>query len=189
MRTVKYSDVRDYIKSGDRMEFASHGFVGWAIRLFTRKIVNHTAMCLSIMEFSPDPPHQKFLLEADFPRVELNPISRDLDNYTGKVYFTPLIATDAQRQTMADWALQQAGKKYDLKNLFKNAIARVNANAADLFCSELYFIALVAAGKIIGAELRGDSVVDHNGLPIKAPVPGGFDIYNIWGETVQVVWG
>ena len=186
MRIVKYADIRASIQSGDRMEFASSGIVGRLIRWFDKQYVNHTAMCLSITEFSPDPPHEKFLMEADFPRVELNPISRDLDGYTGKVFYTPLIATDEERKLMADWALSVSGTDYDLKSLFKNAIARVNANMAELFCSELEFIGLVIGRKIIGAELRNGTVVDHNGTPIKAPRPGEFGVYEIWGETVQV---
>lgn len=187
MRQVKYADIRASIQSGDRMEFASTGAVGKIIMFFTKEIVNHTAMCLSIAEYTPDPPHQKFLLEADFPRIELNPISRDLEGYTGKCYYAPLIATDAQRKTMADWALQQSGKDYDLGSLFANAIARTNANMAKLFCSELYFIALVSARLIVGAKLQGNSVVDYNGNPVKAPRPGEFGRYPIFGETVEVV--
>jgi uncharacterized protein YycO len=172
MRIAKYTDIRHLIKTGDRIEFAEHTALGRIIRFFTKRLVNHTAMALSIDQFSNYVGNRKFVIEAEPDGVNVNPLSLAMQRATGKVFWTPLKPThDNQRDAAGDFALQQAGKAYDLGSLFKNAWMRVSADARKMFCSELYFLALKAGGLVSGAN---------------APRPGEFDQFPIFGETIEI---
>ncbi len=188
MRTFKYADIRDLIRSGDRLEFAGKSVIGRVIRWFTKEAVNHTALALSIDEYSNYVGNRKFVLEADSPGIVLNTLSHDLQTASGAVYWTPLLPhCDGARQRIADWALQQVGKPYDYRSLIKNALGTVNADMKKLFCSEYYFIALVVGGLIPGTIFTDGKVIDRNGAPVKAPRPGEFGRFPIFGETVEVI--
>lgn len=188
MKQVKYADIRDSIKSGDRIEFAGNTVIGRLIRWFTKDAVNHTALALSIDEYSNYLGNRKFILEAESDGIVLNTLSHDIQTADGKVFYTPLLLQfDDRRKQIADWALQQVGTGYDFGSLFKNVLGAVNADMKKLFCSEYYFIALVQAGIIPGCELCGKIVTDHNGGPVKSPRPGEFGRFPVFGETVEIV--
>ena len=188
MKQVKYAEIRDSIKSGDRIEFAGNTVIGRLIRWFTKDAVNHTALALSIDEYTDCPGNRKFILEAEADGIVLNTLSHDIQTANGKVFYTPLLPLfDDRRKRIADWALQQVGTGYDFGSLFRNALGSVNADMKKLFCSEYYFFALVQAGIIPGCEMRGLKVVDHNGGPVKSPRPGEVGRYPVFGETVEIV--
>ena len=188
MKKMKYVEIRDSIKTGDRFEFASKSVLGSIIRWFTKEEVNHTALALSIDEYSNYPGNRKFLLEALPDGIDLRPASLDVQECKGSVYYTPLLSLfDSRRQSMADWGLQQVGKPYDYGNLFKNIFGAVNAEMKKFFCSEYYFVALVSAGIVPGTEIKGGKVVDLNGAPVKAPRPGEFGSFPIFGETIEII--
>ena len=188
VKTVKYNDIRGSIKCGDRMEFASKSILGNVIRWFTKETVNHTALCMSIDEYAEYCGNRKFLLEAEADGIVLHTISKALCDYSGRVFYTPVLPQfEEKRKLIADWALQQVGTKYDYGSLFKNMIGRVNAEMGKLFCSEFFFIALVQAGCIPGAKMSGSKIVDLNGAPVESPRPGEFDRFPIFGETVEIV--
>jgi hypothetical protein len=189
MRMYKYDDIRSEIRSGDRIEFAGKSIVGRLIRFFDKQTVNHTALALSIDEYTDHPGNRKFILEANAGGIELNTLSGAMKNADGLVYWTPLTSEYYHcRNAIADWALQNVGVKYDFGNLFKNAFARVNADIRKMFCSEYYFCALVAGGCLPGYVLKGYMVVDAvTGKPVKAPRPGEFGKYKIFGETTEII--
>lgn len=192
MEVRTYDEIRDRIKCGDLFEFGSASLLGRAIRFFTKQEVNHSALGMSIDEYSNYSGNRKFLLEADPDGIVLNTCSRSiqecLDN-GGVVYWSPLLPQyDSQRPFIADWALQQVGIKYDYGSLFKNAIARVNASVRKLFCSEFVFISLVT-GRVLRQYRLDDSgaVTTLRGEPVKAPRPGEFRQFGCYGEPVRIV--
>lgn len=188
MTRIKYADIRDLIKTGDRIEFAGKGVVGRLIRWFTKEPTNHTAIALDINEYSPETPgNRKFVLEADPDGIVLHTLSNDLKEADGDVFWTPLKPCfDPMRPLIADWALQRVGAKYDFGSLFKNAFARVNASMRKLFCSEYLFLSRVAAGIVVGVSLNAKGeAVDGAGKAVKAPRPG--EMGECDGETIQLI--
>jgi uncharacterized protein YycO len=188
MRQVIYQEIRDQVQSGDRFEFASNSILGHMIRWFCP--MSHTALALSIDEYSNNIDNHKFLLEAEGGGIELHLLSKDLQTAGGAVYWTSLLPQfDSNRKEIADWALQQVGTKYAYGDLFRNALGRVNADFQKLFCSEYYFIALVAGECLPQFHIDDKSkmVVDGKGGPVKSPRPGEFNQYPIFGETLRVI--
>jgi hypothetical protein len=189
MTSMKYDDIRDGIRSGDCFEFAGSTPLGHIIRWFSKQKVNHTEICLSINEYSNYAGNRKFFLGANSHGIELRPVSRALADFKGKMYYRKLRATDAQRNLIADWALQQCDVPYAYGNLFRNIWGRVDADARRLFCSEFRFIACVVGGVIPGLVFnkRDQRVYDvRTGKPVPAPRPGEFDRYNIDEPEIEV---
>jgi hypothetical protein len=189
MKCYAYNEIRDLVKTGDRLEFAGSSFLSKTIRFFTKQSVNHTALALSIDNWSKYPGNRKFVLEAEPEGVVLRPLSLDLQVKGTICYWTPLAtATTANRDAMANYALQMLGKKYDFGSLFLNALGPVHSDARKFFCSELYFMSLVAGGLLLGHYLadNGD-VVDEKGKKINSPRPGEFGKFPIFGETALLV--
>ena len=189
MKQAKYEEIRDGIKCGDRFEFAGDSILGRLIRWFDKQPVNHTALALSIDEYSNYAGNRKFLLEAESDGIVLNTASHDILKYGGRVYWTPLLPSfDECRAAIVDWALQQVGTGYDFGNLFKNAIAHVSADMRKMFCSEFYFIALVSGGCLPQYHLSpAGCVIDGMLKPVPAPRPGEFGQFPIFGETVEIL--
>jgi hypothetical protein len=187
--SVPYESIRDGIKSGDGFEFAGATAIGHIIRFFSKQKVNHTALCLSIDEYSDYLGNRKFFLQANPGGIELSPISRYLNNFKGKAYYYRLRATDQQRRLIADWALQQADTPYAYKNLAQNIFGHVSADAQRLFCSEFRFIALVVGGVIphLVFNKHTGCVYDvRNGRKVPAPRPGELERYNVDEPAVEI---
>ena len=96
---------------------------------------------------------------------------------------------DNLRNDGIDWLLEQKGKKYDFNSLFTNILVKANADARKLFCSEAHFFYLVISGIL---EQFYYDVYDQvirerkTGKRVKAPVPGSFDIFNIYEKPVLI---
>ena len=188
MRVATYEELRSEIMTGGLLEFDAHGALGSDIREFTKQDVNHSALIVRVNDFSQDPDHQVFILEAE-TSIRLVPASFDLNNFSGEVYYSPLLPQFADKQkSIADWAMAQLGKDYDYESLFKNMFGTVYAEANKMFCSELVFIALVAGGVFAGKySLINGKVWDANGHQVKAPVPGTFGPLGCYGDRIMVV--
>ncbi len=188
MRVATYKELRSEFQTGGLLEFCAHGELGTAIREFTKQDVNHSAMVIRVDDFSADPSHQVFILEAD-TKIRLVPASFDLDAFTGEVYYSPLLPEfDHCRNDIAAWAMDQLGKDYDYESLFRNMFGPVYADSGRMFCSELVFIADVAGGVAKGKYALIDGKVwDAYGNQVKAPVPGTFGQYEWYGERVAIV--
>jgi hypothetical protein len=191
MQVKTYEEMRDFIQCGDLFEFGGNSLIGKAIRFFTKQQVNHSALGMSINEYSNHAGNRKFVLEADPDGIVLNTASKSVQDCLksgGVVFWYPLAAIhDYKRNMVADWALQMVGTKYDFGSLFKNAISKVNASVRKLFCSEFVFISLVSAGIFLNYKLVDGKVVDMSGQPVKAPRPGEFEQYGCYGDPVQIV--
>jgi hypothetical protein len=167
----EYIKYRPQMKTGDRLEFTGRSPLGWAIRLFTRKKVNHTAVVLQIPY--PGLENRLFSIEALDDGIEIHLLSRRLQTYKGKVYYAALIASDEKRLKMGKWMLLHEGIWYDWKSLLANAFKRVSQDAQRLFCSEFYQMALADVNLIPKDE--------------KALRPGEFDRYDIFGTEVRII--
>lgn len=192
MECRTYHEIRGLIKTGDLIEFGSASLLGKAIRFFTKQEVNHSALALSIDQYSAYVGNRKFVLEANPPGIELHTAGKDVADCLaddGTVYWYPLLPKfDNQRNAIADFALQLVGTKYDYGSLFKNAISRVNADMRKLFCSEFVFLSLVAGKVIPGLYFDADGkVVDSGNKPVKAPRPGEFKQYGVHGPAIRLL--
>lgn len=169
---MKYSEIRDMIKTGDMLEWSSPSLLGKTIRFFTKQKVNHTSLAISFDDYFKDGINHKFVLEAESGGIELNLLSKLLKGYKGKCYWSQLKPEfDDKRFIIGRWALLQIGTKYDYTSLLKNAFCKVSAEAEKLFCSEYYYIALKEAG-IVPAT--------------KAPRPGEFEKYQVHLPAIEI---
>jgi len=131
-----YRIHQDRINTGDLIEFASSSLLGYAIRWFTKKDVNHTSTVIRYIVQGDITP-RRFVFEALENGYIANFLSIRLENFKGKVYWMPLkIDYGLYRVGIAKVAHEFLGRKYDFKSLFKNAFGRVSSDARELFCSE-----------------------------------------------------
>ena len=137
----KYNQYRDQMDNGDLMEFATKGFIGWAIRRVTKKDVNHTALLWCVDEFK-SVKNRKFIMEALEHGLELNVMSDRLKKYKGKVYWYQLKPEfDKYRDDIASICLLAEGRtdeiKYDYLSIFRQLYRKVSVDIEkNSFCSE-----------------------------------------------------
>jgi hypothetical protein len=136
-----YKKHSGQMRSCDLIEWQSHTALGWAIRLFSRKQVNHSSILLRLDRAGLA--DRRFVLEALEGGMELRLMSERLAEYKGKVWWHALrgkLVSKDTRATMIDWAILQTamGKKYDYGSLLRNMFGRVSVDGANWFCSEAY---------------------------------------------------
>jgi hypothetical protein len=170
-RLVNYFDIRTEMQMGDCLLWRSSTVLGWLIRKFSRADVNHAGLVCRFGEYE-GLIGRRWTLEALENGIVLKLLSERLEQFKGKVWWLPLIATPETRVKIGEWALSVIGTPYDFGSLFKNAIARVNANARRLFCSEYCFMAWQAGGLLITG---------------KAPRPGDIPALGIFKEPT-LIW-
>ena len=145
-----YTSYREYMQSGDLVEFRSKSLLGSAIRKITGEDVNHSAVVLRIDEYK----HIKdrvFLIEAMPMGVELTAFSERLEGYDGEVYWYSLKATQEQRDIVASFVISLASRKrgdkrYDYFGFLKNIFGPTVIDTSTYFCSEVYHASLMVAG-------------------------------------------
>lgn len=167
----KYLEVRGDMQTGDLIEWSGNTVLGWAIRKFTGRKVNHSALVLRIAEYC-GLKDRRFILEATSHGITFNLLSHRVAEFDGKVYWSALKPEfDERRNQMGEWALLMAGRykkgekvQYDYKSLLLNALGPVSVNARQLFCSEYYHAALIAAdiAKAGGKAARPGDFADMN---------------------------
>jgi len=188
---VAYKQIRDQIKTGDMLEWRSRSALGSIIRFFSKQKVNHTGIAFVLENYGGYEGNHVFTLEAEPDGIRYNLLSVQLENFDGEVYWSSLKPEfERLRHAGIDWALEQVGKPYDFKSLFKQALIKVGADARKFFCSEYYFIYLVICG--ILPQFIFDTgkkvVVDmETGKPVIAPKPGEFEKYKIHLTAVQIL--
>lgn len=151
------------IQSGDLIEWRSMTALGGAIRMFTRKKVNHSSIAIRPREYAALN-DRRFLIEALSGGLVPRLLSARLKVFKGEVYWAalkPSAVTDEQRDAMATWAILETvkGTRYDYGSLLGNAISRVNVDASRWFCSEAYTAMLQHVGlasKSIKARRPGE---------------------------------
>jgi hypothetical protein len=135
--------------SCDLLEWQSRTALGWAIRMVTRKPVNHSSIVLRMNREGLE--DRRFLLEALEGGMELRLLSTRLEKYKGLVWWyalKPSLVTKKQRNRMINWAIVQTGhgKGYDYGGLIRNVFGRVSVDAKNWFCSEAYTAMLQRGG-------------------------------------------
>jgi len=171
MSLERYDILRRDIHSGDLIEWGSHTFLGWLIRRFTGRDVNHTSLALELSFFKVLE-HRRFILEALELGIRVNLLSMRMERFKGEVYHIKLRPEyNHLRDAIAGWALCQIGKKYDYPSLIRQAIGKVNLDAKKYFCSEYAY----AAYKEVG-------IIPEGG---KVPRPGEFGDFGIH-ETERI---
>lgn len=154
-----YNKVKGEMQTGDRLEWRSKTYIGWAIRKVTGDFFNHTSMIIRFRRFESQYLDNRFTLEALEGGIELNKLSRRLLKHKGEVYWYPLLTEYNEKRSMIGTiALDRVGIAYDYSSLTRQLFSKVSADVKKLFCSEYVF-------------LNGRDA----GLPtnmIKAPRPG-----------------
>lgn len=165
-----YRSWRPYVWTGDLLEWSSDTALGWLIRKFTGRDVNHTGIVIRFTNFDQE---RVYTLEALAKGVYPNFLSRRLSCHKGKVYWLQLKPEfDHLRADIAREGMKYVGVGYDYMALAKQAIMRVSAEASAFFCSELAYQSALEAG-----------------LPIKqefAPRPGGFGDMGAYKTRIRI---
>ena len=165
-----YRSWRPNIWTGDLLEWQSKSALGWLIRKFTGRDVNHTGLVIRFQNFDRE---RVYTLEALAAGVYPNLISRRLKNHRGKVFWLQLKPKfDCLRPAIAREGMKYVGIKYDYKSLLKQAVSRVSADASTFFCSELAYLVTLEAGLPIEKEY--------------APRPGGFGSLGIYKKRIRI---
>ena len=164
-----YKTHKGQMRSADLIEWQSHTALGAAIRMVTRKKVNHSSILVRPKEYA-GLNNRRFLLEALGGGLVPRLLSTRLREFKGRVWWYGLkdsVATQEDRDAMAVWAILEAvqGKRYDYGSLLKNILGRVNVDADAWFCSEAYT-----------AMLMHRMLIDDN---LKARRPGEFGALDV----------
>lgn len=134
-----YLAHRDDIKSGDLIEWQSKTALGWTIRKFTGREVNHTSLLVRPGQFSTLR-DRRFLLEALEGGITPTLLTERLRHFKGTVWWLPLVPRyDRMRQTIAEFAIDVMCRDrpaYDYPSLFGQIFGRVSLDAQRYFCSE-----------------------------------------------------
>jgi hypothetical protein len=166
-----YQKYRDQLKTGDALLYRGHSIVDWLILKFS-KDWNHAGLVVRLDEYKGQE-CRVWTVEATSPAVTLVLLSKKLAEYDGEVWWFPLLDKfDDRRGKVGEFALAQAGTKYDFKSLIKNILGRVTVSMRALFCSELDFLAWRDAG-IVSGDI--------------APRPGDIPGLGIFKEPVRLV--
>ena len=165
-----YQNNRNFIRTGDALQWRSNSVIGWAIRYFSKGYWNHTSLAVNIANYD-----RKFQLEALEKGITLTAISNSVQNYDGEIHVLPLKAEfDDYRGIIHKIAFEQVGKKYDYQSLFKQMFGRVSLNAEKLFCSEFAYYCWKEAG------------IKMNNPSGMAPRPGDIQDLGIFDKPIRL---
>jgi hypothetical protein len=144
----QYDGLRNLIKTGDLVEFASNGFVGRTIMAVTGKGVSHSSLVVRMpSEGNP----RRYVIEAVRTGVEFRLLSDILQHYNGSVIWYGLKKEyDDKRNVVGEWAFNELAQKkdYDFIGVIAQLGGRVSLDAKRYFCSELIDLAYQEAGII-----------------------------------------
>lgn len=133
---TKYREVADQIKTGDLLQWHTHGIFGTLIRWKTQSKVNHSGLAICLKEYE-GLDRRRFTTEALNAGTVLNLLSRRLEQHQGEVWWYPLIDEwNDRRQAIGERALQMIGIPYDFKSIAFQLFGHVSTNDKALFCSE-----------------------------------------------------
>ena len=161
-----YNQHKQDMMTGDLLLWRANSLLGLAIRHFSKADVNHASLVMHFAQYEGDA-HRRFTTEALSKGIILNLLSKQLEQYDGKVWWYRLKSDwESRRAMIGTSAMRYIGTPYDYKSLFKNAFGRVSANARELFCSEYCFLCY--------------------GLNGVAPTPGDMPKLGIFWEPVLI---
>lgn len=171
---IPYNEIRDKLRTGDRLDFISYSPIGYLIRLASKR--THTAIIVRLRDYEGQE-KRRFFLEADglkgfTPAL----LSKRLEGYRGKAWWTPLRPEfEEARRLIGTKAFGMIGTRYDYAGLLKSALGHVSEDVNALFCSEAVWSA-VRRGVLAGRDADlGDRVWnDWSKIKYKAAWPGDF---------------
>ena len=158
----QYDGLRNRIKTGDLVEFASNGIIGQTIMDVTGKKVSHSALVVRL-PYQDSP--RRYIIEAIRTGVEFQLLSDVLQHYDGSAIWYGLKKEyDCKRDAIGDWAFSELSqhKSYDFGGVVAQLWGRMNLDTRKYYCSELIDAAYIEAGVIKpdpkGARRPGDFV-------------------------------
>ncbi len=161
-----YYKVRDLMRTGDQLAFASAGLIGKII-MFRSGKYSHWGGIIRLQEYE-GLERKRFTIEAIEHGFYPDILSNYIKNYKGHIWWYPLRDEwNPRRHALGERALALIGTPYDYKSLFKQAIARVSTDAKKLFCSEAWYYIMGFTGK--------------------APYPSEMPNLGVFKEPVQLV--
>jgi hypothetical protein len=170
----KYMEVREEMKTGDMLEWASPGIIGKLIRWRTGEY-SHTSGIIRLSEYEGKP-RRRYHLEAQEKGFYPATLSTEVETYEGHIWWYPLKDEySLMRGAIGEKALSMVGVGYDFLSLFKNVLGRVNVNVKKLFCSEAWFIIYRTALELPISEKT------------KAPTPSDMPKLGIFKDAVQIL--
>jgi hypothetical protein len=173
---ILYNQHREQMRTGDLLLWRANSLLGVAIRHFSKADVNHASLVMHFEQYEGGE-HRRFTTEALGQGIVLNLLSRQLEQYDGKVWWLPLKDDWESRRAMVGTnAMKYIGTPYDYKSLFRNAFGRVSADARELFCSEYCFLAYgltgtaPTPGDMPGLGIFKDPVLIYDSTDYKVPI-------------------
>jgi uncharacterized protein YycO len=145
MRCDSIDNLEPTMQSGDCILWQGDGLIAKAIRLFSTH--SHASAVIRLQ----DSPDKVFVVEAVATGLELRALRRRIEGYKGKVFlFQPRFMEEEQRRRFAEFCIDELAqdKRYDWSGLFRNIGGRVSQDMNRYFCSEFYWSALRASGRV-----------------------------------------
>jgi hypothetical protein len=137
----RYEAVKDQMKTGDLLQWHSDSLIGWAIREKTGSNVNHSGLVIRLQEYE-GLERRRFTHEALEHGIVMNLLSRRLEQFDGEAWWYPLKDEwNEKRQAIGERALSFTGIPYDYPAIIEQLFGDVKADSAQLFCSEMCFLA------------------------------------------------
>ncbi|MDD5234545.1 MAG: hypothetical protein PHG91_14225 [Syntrophales bacterium] len=190
---TKYYEIRDRIKTGDDLHFASFSALGLCIRFVTKAPVNHTA---KIVVMTDETGHKRvYIVEAMENGMQTRYLSERLQQFSGAVYWCPIRAdfenirphfaraiSEFQDRMDIEWI------KYDYWAIVKQLFGRVGQDGSKMFCSEAAWMLTERAIEIsdnkLAKHIMGILKNNWNG---KAPTPGDLYYSGLYQSRQQIM--
>ena len=133
-----YEAVREQMKTGDCISFASNDLLGKLIRIWS-KGSNHIESILCLSKYAGKE-NRIWSLGARSGGIDLNILSNLIKNYNGQVTWYPVKDEfDWYRETVVCKGLKVAGTPYDFEGLFANVFGRISMAAKKFLCSKFWY--------------------------------------------------
>jgi len=169
---ARYSPI---IKTADLIEFSNNSICSFAIRWRTKEIVSHTSGAI-LYKMVSGTQVRRYIGESVGKGFILSYLSDRLRHWNTKAYLLRLKSEyDEYRVRIAEEALKLEGTPYDFLSIFKQLKGPVKLDTKQLFCSEVWQVALIKVG------LLEESF--NNGCAL---VPGQFWMTGLYKEAVRL---
>lgn len=137
-----YRKVRDCMRTGDGLGFASNSLIGKAIMWRTKGDGpiphSHWGGIVRLQEYE-GLERRRFTLEAMSIGFYPDILSAYIQHYDGRIWWYPLKDSwDCMRGTIGERAMALIGTRYDWLDVGRQMLGRVSSDARRLFCSEAW---------------------------------------------------
>jgi hypothetical protein len=156
----QYDGLRDLIKTGDLVEFATTGLIGQSIMKVTGRTASHSSIVIRMPYKNST---RRYIIEAVRTGVQPSLLSDVLQHCEGTCTWYGLKPEyDHLRDRLGDFAFNEMArhKKYDFVGVIAQLFGRVRLNAERLYCTELPELTYIDAEMIkpdpAGARRPGD---------------------------------